>query len=195
MSRPAIQRAKAAVAVRHERAHAERLGQGEGLAVVGRSLARLRGIAMRCNVAEEVQGIRLVAPFLVLTGKRQRLLEGPHGLAVGRLPQGLLPCLPAVRQGLVPYLTVQSMVRQALDLFGQAVRREAFEGLYDVGMEYTPSLLKQTAIGHLVRQGVLEGVGAFWEQARFVEEFGGLHVREATMQRLCGDVGNGLHEG
>ena len=46
----------------------------------------------------------------------ENLLEGPDGLAVGRPCQGLLPRLPAVRQGLVPHLAPQSMVRQAFDL-------------------------------------------------------------------------------
>ena len=34
----------------------------------------LQGLAPRRNVAEEAQGIRLVATFLVRTGNRQRLL-------------------------------------------------------------------------------------------------------------------------
>ena len=88
-----IQRAKAPVAVRLERAHAEFLGQGEGLAVVGFGLRALWGLAPRRNVAEEAQGIRLVAPFLVLTGKRQRPLgKGVRLLQAAsqhlRLPQG-----------------------------------------------------------------------------------------------------------
>ena len=78
--------------MRLERAHAEFLGQGEGLVVVGFSLRTLGGIAPRRNVAEEAQGIRLVAAFLVLTGMRQRTLgEGMRLLqAAGqqlRLPQ------------------------------------------------------------------------------------------------------------
>ena len=69
-----IQRAEAEVAVGLERAHAEFLGQGKGLAVVGLCLFDLWGIAPRRNVAEKAQGIRLVAAFLVLTGERQRPL-------------------------------------------------------------------------------------------------------------------------
>jgi hypothetical protein len=55
-----------------ERAHAQCLGQGEGLAVIGFCSRALRGIALSGNVAEEAQGIRLVAIFLVRTGMRQR---------------------------------------------------------------------------------------------------------------------------
>ena len=76
-----------------ERAHAELVGQGEGLLVVVFGRVALRRLTPRRNVAEEAQGIRLVAPFLVLMGERQRTLgEGVRLLqAAGqqlRLPQG-----------------------------------------------------------------------------------------------------------
>ena len=88
-----VQRAEAKVAVGLQRAHAEFLGQGEGLAVVGFGLFDLWGLAPRRNVTEEAQGIRLVAAFLVLTGERQRPLgEGVRLLQTAgqhlRLPQG-----------------------------------------------------------------------------------------------------------
>jgi len=62
------------VAVGLERAHAEFLSQGESLAVMGGGRGDVRGSAMCGDVAEEAQGIRLVATFLVRTGKRQCLL-------------------------------------------------------------------------------------------------------------------------
>ena len=49
------------MAVGLERAHAEFLGEGEGLLVVGFGLLALRGLTLRRNVAEEAQGIRLEA--------------------------------------------------------------------------------------------------------------------------------------
>jgi hypothetical protein len=58
-----------------ERAHAEFLGQGDGLTVVCCGLIDLRGIAVCRNVAEKVQGICLIATFLV--GTRQ--LQGTPG--------------------------------------------------------------------------------------------------------------------
>ena len=58
----------------------------------------------------------------------ERLLEVPHGLAVGRPRHGLLPRLPAVRQGLVPHLTPQGMVGQAFDLLGSAGHQRALRG-------------------------------------------------------------------
>ena len=51
----------------------EFLGQGEGLAVVGCGLRTIRGLTPWRNIAEEAQGICLVAAFLMRTGKRQRV--------------------------------------------------------------------------------------------------------------------------
>jgi hypothetical protein len=67
-----IQGPKAMVAVGLEGAHAKGFGEGEGLAVVGGGLVDVWGNAMRGDLAEEVQGIGLVAPFLVLASKRER---------------------------------------------------------------------------------------------------------------------------
>jgi hypothetical protein len=53
-----------------ERAHAEFVGQGEGLAVASFGLCDFWGLPMRGNITEEAQGIRLSAPLLVRTGER-----------------------------------------------------------------------------------------------------------------------------
>jgi hypothetical protein len=58
------------VAVGLEWAHAKFLGQGQGLPVIVCGRFDLRGLTLRRNVAEETQGIRLVATFLVLAGMR-----------------------------------------------------------------------------------------------------------------------------
>jgi hypothetical protein len=57
-----------------------------------------------------------------------------------------------------------------------------------------PLLQQEAAVGHLVRQGMLEGVLRLREQAGFVEELGGLQVRQGTVERLVGRVGNGLQQ-
>src|SRR6266540_4409859 len=111
----------------------------------------------------------------------ERLLEVPYGLAVGRARHSLLSCLPAVRQGLVPHLPSQSVMGQAFDLLGHLVPRKRLEGNDDASMEHPPTLLEETAIGHLVGEGVLESIDTFWEEVRLVEELGRLEGREATM--------------
>ena len=62
------------MAVGLERVHAKFLGQGESLVVVGFGQRALRRLAPRRDLAEEAQGIRLVAMFLVRTGMRSACL-------------------------------------------------------------------------------------------------------------------------
>jgi hypothetical protein len=75
LARRGIQRAQDAVAVGLERAHAECLGERKGLAVMGGGLVDVQGSAMRGDVAEEAQSIRLMAAFLVFTGVLKRPLS------------------------------------------------------------------------------------------------------------------------
>ena len=57
-----IQGAKAPVAVGLERAHAQFVGQGESLLVVGFGRRHVWRVPMHGNLAEEPQGLRLPAP-------------------------------------------------------------------------------------------------------------------------------------
>ena len=68
-----IQRTEAAVAVRLERAHAQLLGEGQSLLVVGASWFDLRGLVMHGDVAEEVERPGLVASLPVHVGELVRL--------------------------------------------------------------------------------------------------------------------------
>ena len=67
---PIIQDTETAVAVGQEWTHAQFVGQGKGLAVEGFGLLDLRGVTLRSDLAEEAQGICLVAALLVLAGER-----------------------------------------------------------------------------------------------------------------------------
>ena len=86
------------------------------------------------------------------------------------------------------------MVRQPFHLVGEPVGIVLFDGRHNAAMEQALPLAQQPPIGHLVRQGVLEGVRTLREQAGFVEELGGLQVRQAAVERLVGRVGNGLQQ-
>ena len=66
------------------------------------------------------------------------------------------------------------MVGEPFDLLGQPVGIERLEGLDDTGMQGPPPVLEQAAIGHLLRQRVLEGVCEFGEQARLIQKLGAL---------------------
>jgi hypothetical protein len=54
--------------------------------------------------------------------------------------------------------------------------------------------MKQTCVGHLMREGVLEGVGALGKQAGLVEKLRRLQLRQAAVQRLVGRVGDGVQQ-
>src|SRR5262249_53802550 len=125
----------------------------------------------------------------------ERLLKGLYGLAVGRPRHGLLPGLPEVRQGLVPHFAAQGLVGQAFGLLGPPVPSERFEGRDDAGMQRPPSLLEQTTVGHLMGQGMLEGVLTLGKETRLIEKLGRLEVRHAAMQRVLRQLGNGLEQG
>ena len=86
------------------------------------------------------------------------------------------------------------MVGQPFDLLGQPVGIERLDGLDDAGVQRPPPLLQQAAVGHLVGEGVLEGVFELGEEARLVEELGGLQVGEAQAERLLGQLGDGLQQ-
>ena len=75
---------------------------------------------------------------------------------------------------------------QPLDLLGQALGVEPLDGLDDPGVERAPPVLEQAVVGHLVREGVLEGVLEVGHEPRLVEELGGLQVRETAPQGLLG---------
>jgi hypothetical protein len=111
----------------------------------------------------------------------ERLLEGPHGLTVGRPRQGLLPRLPTVRQGLVPHFPPQGMVAQTFDLLSHLLPSKRFEDFDDTRVQGAPPLLEETAVSHLVGEGMLEGVLALGKEPRLVEELCRLEARETAI--------------
>jgi len=87
----------------------------------------------------------------------ESLLEGGHRLAKRGVVAGPGAGRLVVGAGLVPHLAPQGMVRQAFDLLGHPVRREHLEDLDKAHVQPPPPLQQETAVGHLVRQGMLEG--------------------------------------
>jgi hypothetical protein len=87
------------------------------------------------------------------------------------------------------------MVGEAFDLFRQSVGIERLEGLDDARVQGTAPLLQEAPVSHLVGQRVLEQKLTLGKQPRLIDEFGGLQVRQPTMQRLLGHLRNGLQEG
>ena len=81
----AIQHAEPTVAVGCKGTHAQFLGQGERLLVVGFGLLGLRRLSLRCNLAKEPQGVGFVTPFLMGPGE----LQGPLRLGAQPRPAGV----------------------------------------------------------------------------------------------------------
>jgi hypothetical protein len=61
-------------------------------------------------------------------------------------------------------------------------------------MERTPPLLSEAAVGHFMREGVLEGIGRFREKGCLIEELCGLQVSQALREVCFGALGNGLQQ-
>ena len=72
------------------------------------------------------------------------------------------------------------MVREPLDLGGQAIAIERLDDSHKAGMQRAPPLMQETAIRHFLGERVLEGISQLWVQARLIQEFRLLKVGEAT---------------
>jgi hypothetical protein len=81
-----------------------------------------------------------------------------------------------IDHGFVPYLTPDGAMGHMVDLFGQSVGIMLVEYLDQLRVQQTAPFLEQTAIGHLVGQGVLKDVCTLREQARLIQEFGRLEM-------------------
>ena len=80
LARRGIQQAQAPVAVGHERAHAQFLGQGEGLLVVGFGLRDIRRVGVGMDDSKLVQCVHLVGTFFVPPSQGERLARVLPGL-------------------------------------------------------------------------------------------------------------------
>src|SRR5262245_13780205 len=73
------------------------------------------------------------------------------------------------------------MVGHLLDVLGQPVGMKPFERHRDARMERAALRLKKVAVGHVMGQGVPEGVLGVRKQAGLVEESSSLQMRDATL--------------
>ena len=71
------------------------------------------------------------------------------------------------------------MVGQAFHLLGHPVAGEGLEGLDNSAMQRAPPLLEQRFVGHLLGEGMLEGIFDLGKETRLVEELGRLQMGKA----------------
>ncbi len=188
----------------------ERPGQSLGLAQQGEVPPILSQDDERASQREaELEG---QPPGVAVLGQVREglegLLEGGHRLAERGAVVGPGAGLLAVGHGLVPHLASQGMVRQAFDLvrvlpsgrkalrprshLGPPRGRQRLQGLDNTRMQEAPPLQQEAAVGHLVREGMLEGIDPLGDKARLVEELGRLQVGEAAVQYRLRQLGNAL---
>jgi hypothetical protein len=145
------------------------------------------------QLQSEVDGLHQgVWAFREMLQGDQGLFKARRRLLVGRACHGPGSRLPAVGQCFVPDLAPQRMVCQTVHLLSKTLGGERFQGGNNASVYGAAPFVQQPPIGHLMRQGVLEGIGLFWEEARLIEKLGGLEVREAAVHGICGHLGNGL---
>src|SRR5215469_15804933 len=85
-------------------------------------------------------------------------------------------------------------MRQAFDLLREPLRVQRLDRRDDASVQSAPPVLQDAPVGRLVREGVLEGVFEVREDARLVQELGGLKTTQRPTQVVLGRVGNGLQQ-
>ena len=100
----------------------------------------------------------------------ERPLEARHRFLVSGALGGFDTRLPQVRNGLVPYFAVKSVVREVVELLAETVAVEALDGVDDLLVELAPPVKQEAAVRNLLGQSVLEGVLQVRKEPRFVEK-------------------------
>src|SRR2546427_3653928 len=116
----------------------------------------------------------------------ERLFEPRDRFPVGRACGSLRPGLTAVGDGLVPYLSLEGMVGEAIDLLGQPVGVQLFDRLHDPSVEGPPSVLEDARVADLVAQGVLERTLQLGYESRLVQQLASLEPNGTIPERLFG---------
>ena len=79
-----------------------------------------------------------------------------------------------------------------IDRLGCSVSGTDFKGCDDPCVQGASSLWPESAVDHLLGEGVFEGVHALGPEPGLVQEFSSLKVGELTLQRCLGPLGDGL---
>ncbi|HSE94534.1 MAG TPA: hypothetical protein VLD61_01500, partial [Methylomirabilota bacterium] len=123
------------------------------------------------------------------------LFQVGRGFPIGGAGEGLGPSLSEVRDGPAPRLTPEGVVSELFDVLCQPFGMEPLDGFYDLAIESAPPVVEEAPVGHVMGQGVLEGVLEVREEPRLVEELGGLEGGEAAAERFLRFLDDGLEEG
>src|SRR3989441_10912243 len=125
----------------------------------------------------------------------ERMFEPRDRFPVGRACGSLPPGLTAVGDGLFPYLSLEGMVGEAIDLLGQPVGVQLFDRLHDPSVEGPPSVLEDACVADLVAQGVLERTLQLGDESRLVQKLASLEPHETSAERLFRQVSHCSEQG
>src|SRR5262245_35123468 len=87
------------------------------------------------------------------------------------------------------------MIGKAFGMLFKTCSVELRHGSDDARMEISAAIEKDTCVGDLARQRMLEGVFEFWEETPLVQELGAPQVLEGHANLLVGLVRHCLEEG
>src|SRR5215831_19245165 len=141
-------------------------------------------------------------PDIERVGQRRRRLwklgeERKGGLkkadrfAIGRAGHSLRAGLTQVGNSLRGDASAHSVMREDLRLLSQTTGVEPFERLDELGVQCASPVLKQSLVGHFVRERVLERVLEVREEPDLVEELRGLETAQLGAHLFLRRVGNG----
>ena len=187
------------VGVRHERADptsaavvVQPLGEGLGLA---QALQRPPDFT---ELAQHRPQLEADLEALLQRGRalRQRLEDAQRLLEPGpgvreRRPRGRLASgLPEIVHRLLPQLAPEGVMGEPLDVLAEPIPVQRLDRLHDARVHGAPARLRQTAVGHLVRQRVREGIFQLGKEIGLVQKLRRLQPRQARGHGLLGQPGN-----
>jgi hypothetical protein len=144
------------------------------------------------GAGEHPLGFGRAQPFQRLDRRAEAQKQGQLvPIAVGTLGQPL----DHVDDGLLPGFASDGVMGKELHLLPQPIGVELLNGGNDPGVKRAPSVLQKRAVGHLVREGMLERVLHVREEAGLVKEFSGLKLAQGAAQRIFFLVGHRLEQG
>jgi hypothetical protein len=122
--------------------------------------------------------------------KLDGLLDPLHRRRDRASAKGRRPRLPEGVHGPVPDLRADGVVRPGFGLLGPSSPGMPLDRGEDDAVERPAPLEEQRGVGHVVGEGMLEGVREIGEQAALVEELRRLEMLESPPEGIGGEPGD-----
>jgi len=170
--------------------------------LLGESARGLKTFEHAALLSQEIDAVSEVEPYVDARFKPRRsrgemgergksALEMRNSLTDRSPSDGLGGGFPEARDRLLPVLTFEGMVGEALDVFRTAIGVEMLDGICDSRVQGSPPFLEKAGVGDVVRERVFEGELEIGEETRFVDELRSLEPRESVAYRVVILVADG----